>query len=467
MSIVPLSHATATGIRTTIKSLVGKPMRYQIARSWNLSTDEFWKYQGEQFRRIYSHARRRVKFYRDRSHEYPDLPVGDHHVLELLAALPVLKKQTVREHNEDFWWLPPLPITSFHTTSGTSGTPLRIPGTIWERAFQQAIREDYWQRLTGRKRPRVLNLTGFLTPTPSDKDLYWVDRLTGDVYLSIYALKSEHREQIRELLQSLDPQLIYGYASAVHQLAMLFPEGTGAARDRRVAIVTSEVLETHWRHDIEALLCRRVYDFYGSQEASHWVMQCDHGQMHISPLVGIVEIVDEENKPAPAGACGRVLITSLRRWSMPLVRYEIGDIAESTGYDHDCSCGLRWPTIGKIQGRSEDLIRTRDGRRIALLSYHAMKDLSGVKESQIVQTDYESFVCNMVLDEKAPVDRDSIEEKVRSEIARRLQVPVKVSFRYLDTIPRGSNGKFKAVVVAFDPTSQDETHSMSEVSVSP
>src|SRR5215217_911359 len=415
-----------------------------------MSEDEFWSYQLDAFKRIYEFARRRVPFYLDQPDIYPPLSIQGEHLLNVLAELPVLKKQTVKERNSEFWPSPPLPLTTFNTTSGTTGTPLRLPATLQERAFGQAVYEEWLLRLCGKRIPRTIFLSGFMTPSPSGKDLFWFDPLSRQAYLSIYALNSANRDRILALFERLRPQLIYGYASAVHQLALLLEDAVQGIKDECIVIVTSEILQPHWRAPIENSLCRKAYNMYGSQEGSHLALQCRETRLHINPLYGVVEIVGEDGKAVQQGEAGSVLVTGLSRRSMPLIRYEIGDVAESTGYASDCPCGLEWPTIGSVEGRSEDLVVTRDGRRIGYLCFHATKDLQGIKEAQIMQKDYEKFVCNIVKSETESVASIYIEDMIRAQIRKRLQLDVSIEFRYFSSIPRGSRGKFKAVVVDFE-----------------
>lgn len=110
-------------------------------------------------------------------------------------------------------------------------------------------------------------------------------------------------------------------------------------------------------------------------------MQYSEGQIHINPLVGILEILNESDRPTEPGELGRVVVTGLVTKSMPLIRYEIGDYTVSTGYASDCRCGLDWPTIGRVEGRTGNLVRTRDDRQIGMLGYGVLKDLNGVQES--------------------------------------------------------------------------------------
>lgn len=436
------------GIHAHIKSLFGRPHRRLARRSWSFTEAEFWDYQRDAFVRLYEHATRSVPYYANRPDAYVPSPnpVGAD-VRDLLAQLPVLPKQEVREKNAEFWAAPLPRLATSHTTSGTSGSPLVLKATLPERGFQHAIVEEWRRRITGSRNPRTLTLSGFMTPSRSDAELYWYDPLTRNAFLSIYSLGSDRREEIIGFIRSFRPQFIFGYASSMHLLSLLVGDDAMPHRENCAAIVTSEVLYPHWRQSIERSLCRKVFNQYGSQEGAHLVMECEAGRMHINPLMGIVEIRDAEDGPVAPGEIGDVVVTSLIRRTMPLIRYRIGDTAVSTGYAADCPCGLRWPMIGDVTGRSEDFVVTRDGRRIGYLCFHATKNLGGIKEAQIVQRGYDTFVCNIVEIADDPTVRETNESRIRDELARRIGHRVEVEFQYLAEVPRGANGKFKAVLV--------------------
>ncbi len=443
-------RATAAGLRAMVKDVFAWRHRVSARRAWSYDPDEYGRHQAAALRRLYAFAIRRVPYYRQRSGIYPAAPARLDQVSDLLFRLPILTKEEVRGHNEELWPRPPLPLTTYHATSGTSGTPLRLAATLDERGATQAILQEWYRRICGRRRPRTLALSGFLTPAPGAADIHWRDVLTGDVYLSIYSLEPANRQRISNLLRSMRPRLIYGYASAVRELALLLGERPLAERGERIAVVTSEVMQPGWRGEIESRLCHRVFDLYGSQEGSHMAIECPLGSLHVNPQVGILELLDEEGREVSPGMAGRVVVTGLLHRAMPLLRYDLGDTAISTGFRSDCGCGCRWQTLGPIQGRSEDLVRTPDGRRIGYLCFHATKALAGLRESQLVQRDWTRFQFNLVPADPGSFDRAGAERHIRGELESRLGYPVAVEFHYLESVTRGSRGKFKAVVVDFD-----------------
>ncbi|HEX2190116.1 MAG TPA: hypothetical protein VHG51_14510 [Longimicrobiaceae bacterium] len=437
--------AMRAGVNLRVRRLLALRYRRRAAAAWGWSEDQYAAYQRQAFERIYRFARARVPYYG----AYPELAAGTE-LSSALRALPLLPKATVRERNREFWATPPLPLTQHHTTSGTSGTPLVLAATMWEKAFFQAIREEWFHRAAGARAPRTLFLSGFMTPGPEGGELAWTDPLSGDTYLSIYSLNERNRPRVLEILDRVRPGLVYGYASAVRELAVLLGERPASMRGARAAVVTSEVLQPHWREVIERNLCDRVLDFYSSQEGCHAAMECPAGRLHVHPMMGVVEVLDDDGAPAAPGEIGRVVVTGLLRRSMPLIRYELGDSAAAPDPGARCECGLGWPLVGAVDGRSEDLVVTRDGSRVGYLCFHATKNLSGIREAQIVQRGFEDFVCNLVLAGDFAGDRAGLERRIQEQMVLRLQHPVTVDFRYLEQIPRGGRGKFKAVVVDFD-----------------
>lgn len=440
--------ATKATLRWRLKNLLGSWYRKLIDESWTWSSDEYNEYQNQQFAKIYSIARECVPYYRDRPDEYPPFDPARDQVREFLRKLPIITKSIVRDNNSQFWRVPRPLFSQYHTTSGTTGTPLKLCATTYEKAFSEATLGSWYQKIAGTRWPRAMFLTGFMTPSAASSELYWIDRLTGCSYLSIYSLNDRNRHAVVDLIRRTRPQLIYGYASAVRELARCVGDSVYDTKGQRVAVTTSEVLYPQWRDEIEAHFARRVYDLYGSQEACHEVVELDDGRHYISPLIGIVELLDEAQNQAEEGELGHVVVTSLNRIVMPLIRYAIGDTAESTGFATVRGSICSWPTMGPVSGRSEDMVRTRDGRRIGYLNFHSTKDLEGIQESQFVQTSFESFICRIVA--KPSINRLAVERAIRDQLIKRIQADVDVQFEYLDKIPRGAEGKFKAVVVDFE-----------------
>jgi phenylacetate-CoA ligase len=113
----------------------------------------------------------------------------------------------------------------------------------------------------------------------------------------------------------------------------------------------------------------KIVDRYSSVEFGMIALQCpQHNHLHvISPNV-YVEVVDENDEPVPVGMPGRILITSLHGFAMPLFRYDQGDIVTM---GHKCDSGITWPVIESVHGRVRTYTDGPDGNRRLLTLFTA------------------------------------------------------------------------------------------------
>jgi len=108
----------------------------------------------------------------------------------------------------------------------------------------------------------------------------------------------------------------------------------------------------------------------------------------------ILEVVDEKNRPVPAGEKGaKVLVTNLANYVQPIIRYEIGDII--TMATEPCDCGSNLPLIKCVDGRDSDVfeIKTESGARTLqpTIFQLALGRMLDVREYQIIQEDNTQF----------------------------------------------------------------------------
>ena len=107
-------------------------------------------------------------------------------------------------------------------------------------------------------------------------------------------------------------------------------------------------------------------------------------------------MLDEKQRPVKPGEIGDLVCTGFINQAMPLIRYKLGDSGILS--DKMCDCGCKFPVMQMIVGRTDDLITTRDGRKIGRLD-PIFKGLSGIKETQIIQTDIKHITLKIVRDD--------------------------------------------------------------------
>jgi phenylacetate-CoA ligase len=160
-------------------------------------------------------------------------------------------------------------------------------------------------------------------------------------------------EQIVAGLNEAQPELVLGFASALHRLALEAQAGNLRIAPRGL-ISVAEPLLPEIRGALETTWTAPIYNWWGTSEAGPMAASCGEGPgMHLSEDLVIVEPVDRDGKPvAPGERAAKVYLTNLVNHALPLIRYELTD--EVTLLDEPCPCGSAHRLIGDIEGRLDD-----------------------------------------------------------------------------------------------------------------
>ena len=409
-----------------------------------LKTSEWWSasdiaaYQDAQLRALIVHAYTHVPYYRQVM-QARGLQPSDIQGRADLPKLPVLTKEDVRTHREAL-----LADTASrhqlrtHKTSGTTGKALHLYKTPEAIALQWAV----WWRHRARfglsfGDPHVTFTGKPLVDPESTKPPYWRwNYATQQAYIPMQQLVASRISSIAAFLSAQDFAFYSGQPSIISELCSHVQElGLTIAQPPRVVTTGSENLQPHQRAIIQTVTGAIVTDQYGTVEGCGNASACGEGVYHEDFEFGIIEC--ESTGRAP----GRLLCTGFACPEFPLIRYEIGDLATPAPDDYACSCGRHSRVFASIDGRIEDAIVTPEGRRITRCSY-IFKDTTAIKEAQLVQERAGAVTVRIV---QRPVYDVATEAHLRNKIAQFLSPRLEVTFEYVDTIPRESNGKLRAV----------------------
>lgn len=222
------------------------------------------------------------------------------------------------------------------------------------------------------------------------------------------------------------------------------------ARERALSIPTLRELFTFGEMlpvDLRAL-AREVWklpvtDVYSSEEFGNIALQCPaHPEnYHIQSENLLVEIVDNDGAPCAPGGVGRVLVSTLHNFMMPLLRYEIGDYAEVGAL---CECGRGLPVIKRIVGRQRNMLRLRDGRsHWPSFPYEDLKPIADFRQIQIIQHQLEELEVRLA--GVSPMTCES-EALFSDKLCALLHGQFLVRYAYLASIPSSTGGKFEDFV---------------------
>lgn len=397
-----------------------------------------------QLRKLLQHAWNTVPYYRQ-SFKNTGVDGAKLKQFEIasLEELPMLSKASLRREGKAAL----LSSTrerrgEYFASSGSTGTPTHILFSFpmhqrWSAAFEARIR--HWAGVN-RFTPRGMIGGRRVVPEGSGSAPYYrYNRSERQTYFSAYHIAPGTIENYVEGMRRHQVGYMTGYAMSNYFLARFIEESGLSAPAMKAVITSSEKLTEEMRSTFQRVYGCRSFDSWSGVESCAMVSECDHGSLHISPDVGIIEILDLGGNPVKPGEVGEVVCTGFLNYDQPLIRYRIGD--EMRLGKKQCSCGRNLPVVEEILGRIEDTVVGKDGRE--MVRFHGIfTGLSTVLEAQVIQETTEEFVIQVV-------STGGISKTDRQEMTKRMQSQlgdVKIEFREVESIPPGPNGKFKAVI---------------------
>lgn len=203
-----------------------------------------------------------------------------------------------------------------------------------------------------------------------------------------------------------------------------------------------EVLDGSFLEVLKSLGVEKVSNLYSSQETGIIALQCpETGLLHEMSEAVIVEILDENDMPCEPGQIGRVVITDLTNYSFPIIRYEIGDLAER---GPQCRCGRPHATIQRVMGRTRNLATYPDGsRRWPILDINKYETVAPIRQYQFIQTAFDTI--NFKYLSSKVLSKDEELQLIRIFQAA-LKYPFNFKFERVEMRMTQTSGKFEEFI---------------------
>ncbi len=277
--------------------------------------------------------------------------------LEDVGCLPVTTKQDLRDHYPyGFLCISHDQLLRLHVSSGTTG---QATAMFYSRADIETW-ADLMARcmyMTGARPGDVFqNMTGYGLFTGGLGFHHGAERL-GMLTIPVGAGNTRRQIQLMKDFASTILHIIPSYA--LHLMDVLTELRIDPRRDLqlRIAYLGAEPYSEEVRRRVEEFYGVKVYNSYGLSEmngpgvAFECPEQCG---MHIWEDAYLVEVVDPQTlEPVPDGSLGELVLTTLNREAMPLIRYRTKDLTRIL--PGECPCGRAHRRLDRIQGRSDDM----------------------------------------------------------------------------------------------------------------
>lgn len=439
---VPRSHVPGI-VWPSIPSARGSTM---LALQFQLQQSEWWPaarteaHQYAQVAEVLRHARDTVPFYRGRLGDRGFGAAGGV-AAEEFRRLPLLARHDVQVSYDDMLSVSP-PVEHGKLidgqTSGSTGTPVRFKGTelsqfMWE-VF--TLRDVFWHRRDLDAKYGVIRMAVQQVVQPGWSAATEVAFRTGPA--AFLPVDTELSRQI-DWLNSEQPAYLLTYASNLHALALYCRErGTVMPFLKEVGSL-GEVVSDEIRRDCEQAWNVRLVDMYTAQEVGYIALQCPgYEHYHVQSENVLVEVLRDDGAPCATGEVGRIVVTTLHNFAMPLIRYEIGDYAE---VGEPCPCGRGLPVLRRILGRVRNMLTLPNGeKRWPLVGCRGYGAPWLIRQFQFTQRSLEEIDVRLVTGRPLTAPE---EEGLKQRIIDSLGHPFHLNLVYCDAIERSIGGKFE------------------------
>lgn len=419
-----------------------------LDRSQWLPPDAIRSLQEAKLRRLMNHAYWHVPYYREVLDRRGLRPEGIGTIDDLMK-LPLLSKQAVRENlyfdllsdrhrKKDVYRV---------TTSGSTGEPLIVWVDRHQLEFRWAatLRSQEWTGYRfGDRTVRLWHQTVGMDGRQIIKER--MDAiLCRRRFVPAFAMDAGRIKAMERLIQRHRPTLLDGYAESFHYLARHGVHSDLGRLGIKGIMSSAQTLDEQSRTVIESAFGAHLFDKYGSREFSGIAYECDHHSGHHVVAEGYIVEILVGGRAAKPGELGEVVITDLNNYVMPLIRYQIGDLAYAADEAERCPCGRGLPRIGAVEGRVQSIVLGANGVAMPGSFFpHLLKDYGyALAKFQIEQTTPAEITFRYI---RAPRFHPRVLQEIFSEFRRYLGEEMRIHEEAVDQIAMVHTGKHQAVI---------------------
>ncbi|ADI75101.1 capsular polysaccharide biosynthesis protein (plasmid) [Methanohalobium evestigatum Z-7303] len=410
------------------------------------NSEEIKKLQNERLQRIITHAYYNVPYY-NKLFKDLNLKPSDIKTTDDLVKLPILTKEDIKNNFDDLIAKNiPRKKLLFTNTGGSTGVPLYF---VRDKASMGHIRAAQYRFFEWAN----LNFFGdkwvCLTSSLYDDELF--KQLQAKLYLKLlrqkrlgtFGANDKIFQRYVNIIKKFKPKVIYGYSSSLYALSKYLYRYNINDLNLKSIISDSETLYPHYRKMIEKQFNCKVYDHYGSKEATY-AQECEeHDGYHIAAENVFLEFLDSNGKRVNEGNFGKIFVTDFTNFGMPLIRYENGDLGIPS--NKKCPCGRSLPLMESIMGRTTESLVTSKGE---ILPVHFITILFGklsqyIKKYQIVQNSINELDIKIVPEENY---NDEITKQIKNSLKEYFDEDCVIKFNFVEDIDVPESGKHRFII---------------------
>jgi len=379
---------------------------------------------------ILTHATNNIPYYRTNKTHSKINPY------EWLSRFPVMYKDNIKD-NIDELLIEDRKRLIKYSSSGSSG----IQGTVYMNKREQSIIRAImllWWEWAGYNFGKPTLQTGMTTERGLLKGLK--DFLLRIHYAQAFYLDEDSVLEELNKLRGRRNMFLAGYASSLNVYADVCLKNGIDNVKFDAAICWGDKLFDHYKKNIKNAFGCDVKETYSCNEGFLVGAKKDLEYFYVMSPHVYVEIVDKDGNPVPDGQLGYVLLTRLDGFSMPLIRYYVGDLAiKLPRENYPDKREMYFPLLEKVIGRDTDIVVTASGKRLIVHFFTGIFEfVPEIKQFMVIQREISGIEIDYIPN---PDFTPAVLERLERIFYDKLKEKLNVKWNAVDHIPPTASGK--------------------------
>lgn len=329
-----------------------------------------------------------------------------------------------------------------YSSSGSTGMQTSVYMSKKEQANIRAILTHWWE-WSGYRVGNPIIQTGI---TPNRSVLKSIkDLLFNTTYISAFNHTENQLKNVCDKINHTSNHFLAGYASSLNVIAEYALKNNYNIQLKSVISLGDKLFDGYDKTIKQAFKCK-VYDTYGCNEGFLIASQKDLEYKYIMIPHVYLEILDDRNNPVADGELGNVVVTRLDGFSMPLIRYKIGDLAKILPRDkYPKQRNFNYPLLEKIIGRETDIVILPNDEKMVVHSFTGIFEyIQEIKQFQVIQENINSITINYIPSKNFTL---AVLNTATDELQKHINnIDFKIYYRKVDVIEPSKSGKPQIII---------------------
>ena len=413
------------------------PCNLKEIRRVSMFTDEEKRhYQDKKLEKLLLHASKHVPYYKNILQDVGVVKDGKVN-LENFTKIPILTKEIIRregkrmysdDKNKRGWYE--------NTSGGSTGEPVRFlqdkQYNDWNIANKIYYKEVGGQSI-GEKELRFWGSERDLLEGKETFEMRARNWLYNRKEFNTFKMSEHEMREYIEKWNKFQPSWVEAYVQSIYEFAKFLKANDLKIYSPKNGILTGAgTLYPEMRKNIKEIFSCPVYNRYGSREVGD--MACGQDKLSLSFWNHNLEVLDEVGGKSENG---KIIVTTLNNYSMPFIRYDIGDVASVAEVKNIFE-------LKKVFGRSMEMFKTRDGKIIPSEFFihfiGVVYNNNAIAKFQVIQKEYDDILIKVVVRDKKNFNdnRINIENAIKKEMGNNC----KINWNFVNDIESAKSGKY-------------------------